>query len=427
MALVHDDRRNERKTTVRGPPERENTRFYGSDYLPGHHPCVLHSPHIISAAHITEFRNRSDEPQGRTPVPVPASSDHAAMLARMTNEDGVIATLDQSGGSTPKAVGADGVTPDAWTNETEMFARVHKMRARFEDCPNLDKRVLAAILFEKSMDREFEGMPAPAYLWNTKGVVPLLQCGTGLASETNCQMMKPISGGATLSKAEDGPPPDRFKRTAGPKEEPQPGTRGDGAGGKDAWLGPIVLKHPAKLTIDAANAEMANRIALKPGSSPGDDGSRIVHTETEPESVKFQPITGAEPSVVLPAQNMLDNEADHGGLKHQHQHPIELVIVAGRDDLDDGNPDVLEYPSVEIPVHGKIVIAAGTTDDTGAANKVTLGSGCEPPPLQLHNTNADQIEMSQDTLPSPLAIGSLSQYYYSHCSSWFYSWYYSHM
>lgn len=134
-----------------------------------------------------------------------ASQTFDAMMTRMKSDGGFIAALDQSGGSTPTALAAYGVTADAWTTEAEMYDRVHEMRARIVGCPGFDKRVLAAILFEKTMDREFEGTAAPAYLWNAKGVVPLLKCDKGLAAEADgCQLMKPIAGlEATLARAKN--------------------------------------------------------------------------------------------------------------------------------------------------------------------------------------------------------------------------------
>jgi len=120
----------------------------------------------------------------------------ADKLKQMKEADGFIAALDQSGGSTPKALGAYGVADGAWKDEAEMFDMVHAMRARIVTCPKFTgERVIAAILFEMTMDRQFEGMPAPAYLWEKKRVVPLLKCDKGLAPEENgVQLMKPIPG-----------------------------------------------------------------------------------------------------------------------------------------------------------------------------------------------------------------------------------------
>jgi fructose-bisphosphate aldolase class I len=112
--------------------------------------------------------------------------------------------LDQSGGSTPKALKLYGVAENAWSGEEQMYALVHQMRARIITDPAFDgKRILAAILFENTMDREIEGRPTADYLWDVKNVVPILKVDQGLANEANgVQLMKPIPGlGALLAKA----------------------------------------------------------------------------------------------------------------------------------------------------------------------------------------------------------------------------------
>ncbi|MDH5622219.1 MAG: class I fructose-bisphosphate aldolase, partial [Gammaproteobacteria bacterium] len=94
----------------------------------------------------------------------------------MKNAPGFIAALDQSGGSTPTALRHYGVTPDAWSNDEEMYAVVHAMRTRIMTSPAFaGDRILGAILFENTMDREVEGQPTPSYLWNVKKVVPFLK------------------------------------------------------------------------------------------------------------------------------------------------------------------------------------------------------------------------------------------------------------
>ena len=105
-----------------------------------------------------------------------------------------IAALDQSGGSTPKALGLYGISPDAWSNDDEMFTIVHEMRSRIITSPSFDgDRILAAILFENTMDRDIEGQPTADYLWNVKGVVPILKVDKGLAEESDgVQLMKPM-------------------------------------------------------------------------------------------------------------------------------------------------------------------------------------------------------------------------------------------
>lgn len=111
----------------------------------------------------------------------------------MTEGKGFIAALDQSGGSTPKALGLYGVTEDQWSNEDEMFDLVHQMRTRIIKSPAFDNRILGAILFEQTMDREIDGVPTAQYLWEEKGIVPFLKTDKGLAEKENgVQLMKPF-------------------------------------------------------------------------------------------------------------------------------------------------------------------------------------------------------------------------------------------
>ncbi|MDJ0758922.1 MAG: fructose bisphosphate aldolase [Woeseiaceae bacterium] len=117
-------------------------------------------------------------------------------LDKARNTPGFIAALDQSGGSTPKALGLYGVTEDAWSNDEEMYDVVHAMRTRIMTSPSFNgDRILGAILFENTMDRQVEGQPTAQYLWNVKKVVPFLKVDKGLADEANgVQLMKPIPG-----------------------------------------------------------------------------------------------------------------------------------------------------------------------------------------------------------------------------------------
>ncbi len=127
-------------------------------------------------------------------------------LAEMRNGKGFIAALDQSGGSTPKALGLYGVSADAWTNDDEMFALVHEMRTRIMTSPSFDgDRILAAILFENTMDREVEGKPTAHFLWEQKQIVPILKVDKGLADEADgVQVMKPMPDlDALLAKANE--------------------------------------------------------------------------------------------------------------------------------------------------------------------------------------------------------------------------------
>jgi fructose-bisphosphate aldolase, class I len=128
----------------------------------------------------------------------------AEMAAQMTSKDGFIAALDQSGGSTPKALKLYGVPETAYSGETEMYAMVHAMRARIIKSPSFSgDKVIGAILFERTMDGEIDGLPTADYLWGKRRVVPFLKVDQGLASEADgVQMMKPMPDlDALLSRA----------------------------------------------------------------------------------------------------------------------------------------------------------------------------------------------------------------------------------
>jgi fructose-bisphosphate aldolase class I len=115
---------------------------------------------------------------------------------RMTSGKGFVAALDQSGGSTPKALRLYGIEDNAYSSDEEMFDLIHQMRSRIITSPAFTgDRVLAAILFEQTMDREIEGRPSTTYLWETKRVVPLLKIDKGLAEASDAvQLMKPMPG-----------------------------------------------------------------------------------------------------------------------------------------------------------------------------------------------------------------------------------------
>jgi fructose-bisphosphate aldolase, class I len=115
---------------------------------------------------------------------------------KMRNGRGFIAALDQSGGSTPKALKVYGIDEDAYSNDEEMFRVMHEMRSRIIKSPAFNgDRILGAILFEDTMNRQIEGRESADYLWNVKGVVPIIKVDKGLADEADgAQLMKPIPG-----------------------------------------------------------------------------------------------------------------------------------------------------------------------------------------------------------------------------------------
>ncbi len=125
---------------------------------------------------------------------------------KISRGNGFIAALDQSGGSTPKALALYGVTEDKYSTDEEMFTLVHEMRTRIIKSPSFTgERIVAAILFENTLDRDIDGQPTADYLWNMKNIVPILKVDKGLADKADdVQLMKPIEGlDALLSKARE--------------------------------------------------------------------------------------------------------------------------------------------------------------------------------------------------------------------------------
>ena len=119
---------------------------------------------------------------------------NAIQLKQMTSAKGFIAALDQSGGSTPKALKGYGVNEDAWTTDEEMFQLVHQMRTRVIKAPAFKgDRIIASILFENTMNRKIDDKYTADYLWEEKKVVPILKIDKGLADlENGVQVMKPM-------------------------------------------------------------------------------------------------------------------------------------------------------------------------------------------------------------------------------------------
>ncbi|XAT60606.1 fructose bisphosphate aldolase [Rhodobacteraceae bacterium Araon29] len=123
-------------------------------------------------------------------------------MQKIATAPGFVAALDQSGGSTPKALRLYGIEEDAYASNAEMFDRIHEMRCRIIKSPSFTgEKVVGAILFENTMDRDIEGTPVAEYLWSKCGVVPFLKVDQGLAETQNdVQVMKPIAGLTALLK-----------------------------------------------------------------------------------------------------------------------------------------------------------------------------------------------------------------------------------
>jgi fructose-bisphosphate aldolase, class I len=123
---------------------------------------------------------------------------------KVKSGSGFVAALDQSGGSTPKALELYGISEDAYSDDDEMFALMHEYRRRIIASPSFDgNRIIAAILFEDTVDRQIDGRASADYLWNVKAVVPFMKIDKGLAAATNgVQLMKPIPDlGELLARA----------------------------------------------------------------------------------------------------------------------------------------------------------------------------------------------------------------------------------
>ena len=126
--------------------------------------------------------------------------NYSDQLAKIQSQNGFIAALDQSGGSTPKALALYGVSDDAWSDDEGMYSVVHQMRTRIMTSPSFTgERVIGAILFENTMDREVQGKSTAGYLWEEKQVVPFLKVDKGLEEQANgVQLMKDMPGLAAL-------------------------------------------------------------------------------------------------------------------------------------------------------------------------------------------------------------------------------------
>ena len=124
------------------------------------------------------------------------TADKTEMARQMSQKAGFIAALDQSGGSTPKALRQYGIEEGAWSSEEEMYGLIHDMRARIIKSPAFSgEKVIGAILFERTMDGAIDGIATAEYLWTKRSVVPFLKVDKGLeAAKDGVQLMKPITG-----------------------------------------------------------------------------------------------------------------------------------------------------------------------------------------------------------------------------------------
>jgi fructose-bisphosphate aldolase class I len=157
----------------------------------------------VDVSRVTDSKKESQNDE-TTVMKTPELNDE--QLRTMKTRPGFVAALDQSGGSTPNALAAYGISQGSWSNDDQMFALVHQMRTRVMTSPAFaGDRIIGAILFEDTMDRNVNGKPSADYLWEVKRVVPFLKVDKGLAEEKDgVQLMKPIpSLTASLNKAKN--------------------------------------------------------------------------------------------------------------------------------------------------------------------------------------------------------------------------------
>jgi len=226
---------------------------------------------------------------------------------KMKRHPGFIAALDQSGGSTPGALRLYGIKEGAWSNEDEMFALVHQMRTRIITRTSFSgERIIAAILFENTMDRDIEGRPTADYLWNVKRVVPFLKVDQGLAAEKDgVQLMKPMPAIiALLAKA-------KAKRIFGTKMRSVV-KQANAAGIKDivsqqfeiatqiiaAGLVPIVEPEVDIHCLEKAKAEELLKAAILQQLNDLPEGHSVMLKLTLPEQDDFYADCIGQPNVV---------------------------------------------------------------------------------------------------------------------------------
>lgn len=232
---------------------------------------------------------------------------NSQQLTKIESAEGFIAALDQSGGSTPKALKLYGVDESAYSNDAEMFDRVHEMRTRIITSASFGgDRILAAILFEMTMDREIEGRGTADYLWSVKNIVPILKVDKGLADEADgVQIMKPIPGlDALLARAnEKGIFGTKMRSVI--KLADRPGIKAIvdqqlniGREILSAGLVPILEPEIDIHSPEKGQAEAILRTDLLKGLDWLDDDERVMFKLTLPEEPDFYSELVAHPKVV---------------------------------------------------------------------------------------------------------------------------------
>jgi fructose-bisphosphate aldolase, class I len=246
----------------------------------------------------------------------------AEQLRTIRTHPGFLAALDQSGGSTPHALRAYGIAENAWANDREMFAIVHQMRTRIMTSPVFTgDRIIGAILFEDTIDREVAGKPSADYLWDVKRVVPFLKVDKGLVDESRgVQLLKPLPGlDALLEKA-------RARRIFGTKARSFI-KQADAAGIRDIVLQQFQL---ARQIVDAG---------LVPIIEPEIDIHCPEKAKAE-ELLKAALVAGlnrlAETELVMLKLTLPDKDDFYVELV-QHPQVVRVVALSGGYTQDEGN------------------------------------------------------------------------------------------
>lgn len=230
------------------------------------------------------------------------------MRAKVAAGQGFIAALDQSGGSTPKALAMYGVDPSEYSGDEEMYDRVHEMRSRLMTSPVFDgSRVLGAILFEGTMDRTVAGLPTATYLWQERGVVPFVKVDQGLADEDadGVQVMKDMPAlDALLTRARDAGVFGTKMRSVIKRATPEGVQRvvdqqfAVGLRILAAGLVPILEPEVDINAPDKAEAEALLRDALLAGLAQVPDGQQVMFKLTLPEEDGFYTALVEHPKVL---------------------------------------------------------------------------------------------------------------------------------
>jgi fructose-bisphosphate aldolase, class I len=251
-------------------------------------------------------------------------------LERIREGDGFIAALDQSGGSTPKALKLYGVGEDAYSGESEMFDRIHEMRSRIIRSPAFDERIMGAILFENTMDREIDGRGTAEYLWSEKRVVPFLKIDKGLEGESDgVQLMKPMPGLDQLLQRAVGKGIFGTKERSVIKRADRAGIRAIVQQQYDvghqvlrAGLVPILEPEVDINAPDKAEAEKLLRDELRAGLESIPDGQVVMFKVTLPD------------------------EDDFYGEFVRHPRVLKVVALSGGYSREDANAKLARNPGV---------------------------------------------------------------------------------